>query len=391
MARASVLLVGLEVRVPAEGHRVDGGGDPVAEAVEHVLDDGVVVDGEVRRLTHPLVGERVGPPRAAWSSCRNAVRRIGRGRRARRARLVDDVHLVGRHRLHDVHAAREQLGDLGRLLGDDTDPDVLVVGLRAPVVVVADEQVLLLPLPAHELVGPGADGMLLHPLVTLLPDHLLGLHHLGGQPLDEERIGAVRLEAHGEVVDDLDRLDLGVVPAAIIFFAGSSTRSKVALTSLAVNGVPSWNFTPWRSFTSQVVSSMFFQESGEIRNDLARLEVAHGEMVEDLVAEDDRLAQHRARRVPGVDVGLERVDDGVVLGLRGRFARQGETSRDQKDESEAAARTMTTSFVGAGRIYRCDRGPAGSKVPHTSERARGLSNVAGRGPPKLTSPRPRRP
>ena len=39
-------------------------------------------------------------------------------------------------------------------------------------------------------------------------------------------------------------LILAWFPRALIFFAGSSTRSNVALTSLAVKGVPSWNLTP---------------------------------------------------------------------------------------------------------------------------------------------------
>jgi hypothetical protein len=100
--------------------------------------------------------------------------------------------------------------------------------------------VLLLLVPSHELVGPGADRVLLHPLVALLLDRLLRLHHLRREALDEEWIGAVRLEARGEVVDDLDALDLGVI---------------------AANGVPSWNFTPLRSFTSHVVSSTAFHDT----------------------------------------------------------------------------------------------------------------------------------
>src|SRR5437773_12487160 len=62
-----------------------------------------------------------GPLRAAWSSCKNAVRKNGRARGPRLPRLVDDVDLIGRHRLDDVHAARDQLGNLGGLLGDDAD------------------------------------------------------------------------------------------------------------------------------------------------------------------------------------------------------------------------------------------------------------------------------
>ena len=72
---------------------------------------------------------------------------------------------------------------------------------------------LLLFAPLLELVGTGADGVVLHPLVALFPDRLLGLHHLGGEPLDEDRVRAVRLEPHRLGVHHLDALDLGVVAA----------------------------------------------------------------------------------------------------------------------------------------------------------------------------------
>jgi hypothetical protein len=50
----------------------------------------------------------------------------------------------------------------------------------------------------------------------------------------------------------------------VSFRFGSSTRSNVALTSLAENGVPSWNFTLGRSLTSQVVSSTFFHDTARL-------------------------------------------------------------------------------------------------------------------------------
>ncbi len=59
-------------------------------------------------------------------------------------------------------------------------------------------------------------------------------------------------------------LILAWFPRALIFFAGSSTRSNVALTSLAEKGAPSWNLTPWRSLTSQVVSSMAFHDTARL-------------------------------------------------------------------------------------------------------------------------------
>ncbi len=59
-------------------------------------------------------------------------------------------------------------------------------------------------------------------------------------------------------------LILAWFPRAVIFFSGSRTRSNVALTSRAVNGLPSWNFTFGRSLTSQVVSSRVFHETARL-------------------------------------------------------------------------------------------------------------------------------
>src|SRR5438067_1705627 len=81
----------------------------------------------------------------------------------------------------DVDAAGHQLGDLGGLLGDDAHAHVLECRLGAPVLLVADEQVLLLLAPLDELVGPGSHRVLLHPLVPLLLDGLLRLHHQRAQ------------------------------------------------------------------------------------------------------------------------------------------------------------------------------------------------------------------
>jgi hypothetical protein len=41
-------------------------------------------------------------------------------------------------------------------------------------------------------------------------------------------------------------------------FGTLGTRSMVKITSSAVSGVPSWNFTPGRSVNSHVVSLTFF-------------------------------------------------------------------------------------------------------------------------------------
>src|SRR5262249_52481863 len=115
---------------------------------------------------------------------------------------------------------------------------------------------------------------------------------------------------------------------------------------------------------------------GEIRDDPARLEVANGQMIEDLIAEDDGLAEDRAGRIPGVDVGLQRIHDGVVLGLRRRRSGQGEGEGREQGESKGEA----TNHGGLLRRGESDvparRWTGGaSKVPHTSEGARGLSNA----------------
>ena len=43
------------------------------------------------------------------------------------------------------------------------------------------------------------------------------------------------------------------LPRVTDLVAGSSTRSMVNFTASALKGSPLWNFTPWRSFSSQVV------------------------------------------------------------------------------------------------------------------------------------------
>jgi hypothetical protein len=49
-------------------------------------------------------------------------------------------------------------------------------------------------------------------------------------------------------------------PGCTTVLPGWRFRSRVALTSSAVSGAPSWNLTPWRSVNSQVVSLTLFQE-----------------------------------------------------------------------------------------------------------------------------------
>ncbi|MBI2156307.1 MAG: NAD-dependent epimerase/dehydratase family protein, partial [Candidatus Rokubacteria bacterium] len=99
---------------------------------------------------------------------------------------------------------------------------------------------------------------------------------------------------------------------------------------------------------------------GEVRGHAARLEIADGEVVEDVVAEDDRLAQDRVRRVPAVHVRLERIDEGVVLRLRHGSGRQDEDEREKQEHREAAA---------AHGVLHCE------KCRHDGAKSPGLSNA----------------
>ena len=186
---------------------------------------------------------------------------------------------------------------------------------------------LLLLAPLLELVGARADGVVLHPLVALFLDRLLGLHHLRGESLDEERVGTVRLEPDGEVVHHLDALDLGVVAAGGELVLGvqhaveggldvlcAERRAVVELHALAELDLP-----------GRVVEAL--PRHREARAHLACFEISRGQVVEDVVAEDDALAEHRVRGIPILDVALQRIDEGVVLGLgediRGGDQREG--------------------------------------------------------------------
>src|SRR6185295_3275571 len=88
---------------------------------------------------------------------------------------------------------------------------------------------------------------------------------------------------------------------------------------------------------------------GEIRPHPPGLEVARGQMVEGVVAEDDRLAQHGGGRIPRVDVRLERVDDGVFLGLRlnGTGQRQPQYEHEGEDDGDGT----THGFLLLGRAH----------------------------------------
>ena len=69
------------------------------------------------------------------------------------------------------------------------------------------------------------------------------------------------------------------------------------------------------------------------------LDVACREVVEDVVAEDERLAQNRVGGIPGVDVRLQGIDDGVVLRLGAKPGGREEAEAEQQRESEGGDTT----------------------------------------------------
>src|SRR6266545_3141969 len=253
-----------------------------------------------------------GPPRPAWSSCSMAVLKMGEVP----VRAWPDLLMTS-------------IWSGGTALMMSTPPEI---SSAIWVAVSGMMRMRLLLVPLDELVGPCANRVLLHPLVAFLLYLLLGLHHLGGQALHEERIGAVGLEVNGGLVHHLDALDLGVVAAGDhlllgvehpveggLDVAGGEGGAVVELDALAELDLPGRVFER-------------FPGQGQARPHLARLGVARGQVIEDVVAEDDGFPEHRVGRVPAIDVRLQRVDDGIVLGLslepRGRGQGEGEQGGD---------------------------------------------------------------
>ena len=99
----------------------------------------------------------------------------------------------------------------------------------------------------------------------------------------------------------------------------------------------------------------------EARAHLAGLQVARGQVVEDVVAEDDALAEDGVGGIPVLDVALERVDDGVVLGLgediRGRDQREGQ------QESGSQRGGTTHEVLLASLELPCRAGPEPRRSP----------------------------
>src|SRR5438093_3681760 len=144
----------LDLRIVAKGRRLHDGGHLPAEPAHQPLDDGLLVDREVRGLPHELLVERRRPH--VELDVMHAEN--GRGRHVRLRVRLELGRDVGRHVADQIHPARLDLGDLGGHLRDGADDEVLERGLAAPVAVEGLQADVLVALPLDELPRPRPDG-----------------------------------------------------------------------------------------------------------------------------------------------------------------------------------------------------------------------------------------
>ena len=172
---------------------------------------GPPVDGQAHRLAHALVAERV---LRVLEAGELDEERAGQHRRQRDPGKLPDLgdQLAG-DVVDDVRLAALQHGDPGGRLRHRDHDELLHVD-RAVVAVEGLHLDLHARLVAHELVGAGADGLLLeavraHLLVVLLGHHPAGAGDVGGPEEDGEvEEGLLEDEADRAVVHDLDALGL---------------------------------------------------------------------------------------------------------------------------------------------------------------------------------------
>ena len=203
-----VVRIALGVGVVADVLLPGGALHHETEAIEDVLDDGVGVHRIVGRLPHELVvpgleprvdGQEVDAP-------------PGHGLDVDPRVPLQALHVVGRHRVDHVGLSGLQGRDPGGLLCDLAPHQGLDLRLRgAPVGVVALQDQVAVALEALELVGSGADGMLVHVLAVL---------RRGGLAHDEARlelvekhdVARVRHQDDGVVVHDPHLHQLSQLP-----------------------------------------------------------------------------------------------------------------------------------------------------------------------------------
>src|SRR6266581_1934574 len=210
----------LDLRIVAKGRRLHDGGHLPAEPAHQPLDDGLLVDREVRGLPHELLVERRRPH--VELDVVHAENR--RGRYVRLRVRLERGRDVGRHVADQIHPARLDLGDLGGHLRDGADDEVLERGLAAPVAVEGLQADVLVALPLDELPRPRPDGGRgAERVVADLLEVLLGDDGKEDQPLEQERERLVGDEVNRVGVDDadvLDGADVAVLGLLLLLLAG---------------------------------------------------------------------------------------------------------------------------------------------------------------------------
>ena len=255
--------------------------------------------------------------------------------------LLDGLHRVGRHVLHDVDLARQQGGHARAELGNEAEGHAAGIGRALPVVGIALEHQPLVPLPLHELERPGADGLLGQ---LGRPQLLEGLGRHDERVRRRRAVDQVRPrllgdEAHRVVVDDHDFLDEAPVRGGREVRLGGriegevdgglhrGRRERLAVVELHAR----------RSLNSQVVSLTIFQLGGQHRLGLEGLAVTIEQTVVDVLEHvvgrpvHDHDAEHGARLGPEPDDDLLRLD--AVLGGRHGDER-GDGHDDERDHHE---------------------------------------------------------
>src|SRR3989441_3094453 len=194
----------LDVWIVAKGRRLHDGGHLPAEPAPQPLDDGLLVDREVRGLPDQLLVEPRRPhveldvvhPENRRGAHVTLRVRLGLGRD------------VGRHVADQIHPARLDLGDLGGHLRDGADDEVLERRLAAPVAVEGLQADGLVTLPLDELPRHRPDGGRgAERVIADLLEVLLGDDGKEDQPLEQERERLVGDEVDRLGVDDADVLD----------------------------------------------------------------------------------------------------------------------------------------------------------------------------------------
>src|SRR6266704_5774298 len=210
----------LDLRIVAKGRRLHDGGHLPAEPAHQPLDDGLLVDREVRGLPHELLVER----RRPHVELDVVHAENGRGRHVRLRVRLELGHDVGRHVADQIHPARLDLGDLGGHLRDGADDEVLERRPAAPVAVEGLQADVLVALPLDELPRPRPDGGRgAERVVADLLEVLLGDDGKEDQPLAQERERLVGDEVNRVGVDDadvLDGADVAVLGRLLLLLAG---------------------------------------------------------------------------------------------------------------------------------------------------------------------------